>query len=128
MLLQFTFCSTTVVSGMQAKKLRSAGRVRAICLRSRVPNTARTLSSSHVSLRYTHDLARKFAGGIIDTHTRDLHSKTLEQATRNTQKGVCRKIRHASDLLKRISPQKVRRRCPSAERMFVTLGNAITGA
>jgi predicted ATPase len=26
-------------------------------------------------LRYTHGLARKFAGGIIDTHTRDLHSK-----------------------------------------------------
>jgi predicted ATPase len=28
-----------------------------------------------LSLRYTHGLARKFAGGIIDTHTRDLHSK-----------------------------------------------------
>jgi hypothetical protein len=51
----------------------------------------------------------------------------LEQATRHTQKGAYRKIRHASDLLKRIAPQKVRRRCPSCERMFITLGNTIAG-
>src|SRR5258708_6043191 len=54
--------------------------------------------------------------------------RALEQAIRTTQKGAYRKIRHASDLLKRIARQKVRRRCPSAERMFVTLGNAIAGA
>jgi hypothetical protein len=51
----------------------------------------------------------------------------LEQATRNTQKGAYRKVRHASDLLKKISPQKVRQRCPGCARMFTALTQAIAG-
>jgi hypothetical protein len=43
--------------------------------RSHASDAARTLSSSHLSLRYTHGLARKFAGGIIDAHERDLPSE-----------------------------------------------------
>jgi uncharacterized protein DUF4276 len=52
----------------------------------------------------------------------------LEQATRHTQKGAYHKIRHASDLLKRIAPEKVRQRCPNCERMFFVLGQAIRRA
>ena len=52
----------------------------------------------------------------------------LERATRNTQKGAYHKIRHASDLLKRIAPEKVRQRCPNCERMFFALGQAIAKA
>ncbi len=49
----------------------------------------------------------------------------LEKATRSTQKGTYHKIRHASDLLQRISQQKVQQRCPSCARMFNELGQAI---
>ncbi len=52
----------------------------------------------------------------------------LERATRATQKGTYHTIRHASDLLKLIDPQKVRQRCPNCTRLFDTLGNAIAGA
>ena len=54
--------------------------------------------------------------------------RTLEQATRNTQKGAYHKIRHASHLLKRMNSQNVRRRCPSCARMFEALDQAISGA
>ncbi|MFD0388790.1 DUF4276 family protein [Tistrella bauzanensis] len=40
-------------------------------------------------------------------------------------KGEYQKIRHASDLLKRISPAKVRARCPHAEIMFSTIAALI---
>jgi hypothetical protein len=36
----------------------------------------------------------------------------LEDATRNTQKGAYRKIKHASELLQRIDPEKIATRCP----------------
>ena len=49
-------------------------------------------------------------------------SRTLEQATRDTQKGVYHKIHHAKDLLKQIDAYKVRQRCPSCKRLFDTLG------
>jgi len=45
----------------------------------------------------------------------------LSTATRPTQKGEYQKIRHAADLLARISSEKVRARCPHAEIMFSTL-------
>jgi hypothetical protein len=45
----------------------------------------------------------------------------LSAATRPTQKGEYQKIRHAADLLARISSEKVRSRCPHAEIMFSTL-------
>jgi Domain of unknown function (DUF4276) len=49
----------------------------------------------------------------------------LYNATRNTQKGAYHKIRHASDLLKKIAPQKVGQRCPNCARMFRELHEAI---
>jgi|GEM_PF-903312 hypothetical protein len=49
----------------------------------------------------------------------------LAAATRPTQKGEYQKIRHAADLLGRISPDKVRKRCPRAEIMFSTLTRLI---
>ncbi|MBI4859228.1 MAG: DUF4276 family protein [Candidatus Riflebacteria bacterium] len=45
----------------------------------------------------------------------------LKRATRKTQKGSYEKIRHASDLLARIDPATVRRRCRHCDRLFVTL-------
>jgi hypothetical protein len=45
----------------------------------------------------------------------------LESATRQTQKGSYGKIKHAGDLLKRVSQQKARNRCPHCERLFVTM-------
>jgi hypothetical protein len=64
----------------------------------------------------------------LENVTRAAIATALEQATRSTQKGPYHKIRHASDLLKRIAPQKVRQRCPSCGGMFATLGPAIAGA
>ena len=49
----------------------------------------------------------------------------LARATRSTQKGQYHKIRHASDLLKMINSQVVRRRCRNCERMFDTLHQMI---
>jgi len=46
----------------------------------------------------------------------------LKQATRATQKGTYQKIRHASDLLQRIDPQTVRKKCPNCDRLFQVLG------
>ena len=51
--------------------------------------------------------------------------KALERATRNTGKGEYRKIGHASDLLRRIDPETVRRRCPACRRLFDTLAKEI---
>jgi hypothetical protein len=51
----------------------------------------------------------------------------LEQATRNTSKGAYHKIRHASVLLQRIDPMKVRARCRSCDRLFTELSTAIGG-
>ena len=44
--------------------------------------------------------------------------RALKSATRTTQKGEYHKIRHASDLLKRIDPDRVRDRCPACTRLF----------
>jgi hypothetical protein len=52
-------------------------------------------------------------------------AKKLSAATRPTQKGEYQKIRHAADLLARISSEKVRTRCPHAETMFSTLSPLI---
>jgi Domain of unknown function (DUF4276) len=52
-------------------------------------------------------------------------AKKLSAATRPTQKGEYQKIRHAADLLARISSEKVRARCPHAEIMFSTLSSLI---
>ncbi|MEP7012805.1 MAG: DUF4276 family protein [Acidobacteriota bacterium] len=48
---------------------------------------------------------------------------SLKSATKRTQKGEYHKIRHASDLLARIDPAKVRKRAPHCERLLTTLAN-----
>jgi len=45
-----------------------------------------------------------------------------------TQKKEYLKIRHAAALLERIDPDVVRRRCPSCDRLFVTIIHRIDGA
>lgn len=53
-------------------------------------------------------------------------ANALDKATRQAMpKGVYHKIRHASDLLKKIDPSIVQRRCPSCARLFNVLGNTI---
>lgn len=51
--------------------------------------------------------------------------RKLKAATRNTQKGEYQKIRHASGLLAKIDPGRVRTRCRHGERLFATLGNIL---
>jgi hypothetical protein len=45
----------------------------------------------------------------------------LENATRQTQKGSYGKIKHASELLKRIKQEKAKARCEHCNRLFTTL-------
>lgn len=52
-------------------------------------------------------------------------TRALKLATKATQKSEYHKIRHASDLLKRIDSGKVRQRCQSCERLFNTVLQAI---
>ncbi|MDE0285013.1 MAG: DUF4276 family protein [Gammaproteobacteria bacterium] len=52
-------------------------------------------------------------------------TRALKLATKATLKREYHKIRHASDLLKRIDSSKVRQRCQSCERLFNTVLQAI---
>ena len=52
----------------------------------------------------------------------------LGEATKGTQKGRYHKIRHASDLLRRIDASKVKKRCPHCEGLFETLVGIIAAA
>ena len=63
--------------------------------------------------------------GLDDLEAVSAVGKALERATRNTGKGEYRKIGHASDLLRRIDPETVRRRCPACRRLFDTLAKEI---
>lgn len=49
----------------------------------------------------------------------------LQRATHATRKGGYQKIRHASDLLQRITPEVVKRRCPACKRLFESVGTRI---
>jgi hypothetical protein len=55
-------------------------------------------------------------------------ASALDQATRDTQKGTYHKIRHASDLLRRINREKVKKRCYNCDRMFKECAKAIRDA
>ena len=55
-------------------------------------------------------------------------TRALDGATRRTRKGAYHKVRHASDLLKRIDAGKVRTRCARCEWMFERLGGIIAAA
>ena len=52
----------------------------------------------------------------------------LESATRHTQKGSYGKIKHASDLLKRVSQEKAKTRCQHCHRLFKTVADKIQSA
>jgi hypothetical protein len=49
----------------------------------------------------------------------------LEAATRPTQKGSYGKIKHASELLKRVSHEKAKTRCSHCDRFFRTVAETI---
>jgi hypothetical protein len=52
-------------------------------------------------------------------------SKALKEATAQTQKGEYEKIRHAAELLKRVSPDKSKERCPHCKTFFKTMDDLI---
>lgn len=67
--------------------------------------------------------------------SRDLETvdkKTIEaaltRATKSTTKGEYHKIKHASDLLERIDPQKVKARCRHCRRLFEQLESVLKEA
>jgi hypothetical protein len=64
----------------------------------------------------------------LESTERDRIYKALKHATAKTQKGGYHKIDHAADLLEEINPAIVRRRCPSCDRLFVTLTKRIHAA
>ena len=55
-------------------------------------------------------------------------TQILNRATERTTKGRYHKIRHASDLLKRIDVERVKQRCPHCARLFNVLGRMIDAA
>ena len=63
--------------------------------------------------------------GMDDLEAASGVDKSLERATRSTKRGRYRKISHASDLLRRIDPETVRKRCPACRRLFETLAKEI---
>ena len=52
-------------------------------------------------------------------------ARGLEEASERTRKGRYHKIKHASDLLKRIDANKAKNRCPHCRQLFDTLGQII---
>ena len=77
---------------------------------------------------------RKFNANALPKHPnleqapKKAVSSGLARATKGTQKGEYHKIRHASALLARIDPGKVRERCPHCDRLFKALTSAIEAA
>lgn len=61
------------------------------------------------------------AAANLETVPKDDIAKGLSAATKATAKGEYHKIRHASELLPRIDPLKVRTRCPRCELLFESL-------
>ena len=55
-------------------------------------------------------------------------TRILNQATEHTRKGRYHKIRHASELLKRIDVGRVKQRCPHCARLFDKFGQKINEA
>jgi hypothetical protein len=52
-------------------------------------------------------------------------SGALKEATKETKEGKYEKIRHAAELLKRVSPDKSKERCPHCKTFFKTMGDLI---
>lgn len=64
---------------------------------------------------------------LEDVSKRDVE-QALNRATEQTTKGRYHKIKHASDLLRRIDVSKVRRRCRHCDRLFHTVTEQIEAA
>ena len=64
----------------------------------------------------------------LEVVSKEQISSDLEHATRRTTKGVYHKIRHASELLKKLDANRVRERCPHCEDLFRTLQHMIHNA
>ncbi len=64
---------------------------------------------------------------LEDAPKRDL-KHGLQQATKDTSKGRYHKIKHASDLLKRINDSAVTSRCRHCKRLFEVLGQMIAAS
>ena len=70
---------------------------------------------------------RGFREDVLPQHqnledvSKDDVAQALDRATQGTEKGKYHKIRHARQLLQRINPKTVRRRCRHCERLFETL-------
>ena len=77
---------------------------------------------------------RQFNGNALPKHQdleqapKQLVDSGLVRATVKTQKGRYHKIRHASELLFRVDPEKVKERCPHCRRLFETLTAMIDAA
>lgn len=67
------------------------------------------------------------AADLENVGKRDLET-ALRRATRHTQKGDYHKIRHASDLLRRMNAETVRARCAHCQRLFDDLAQLINAA
>ncbi len=65
---------------------------------------------------------------VLDDEPKASVYTALDAATRNTQKGSYGKIKHASELLRRIRPDIVATRCASFQHFTSWLDTAISGA
>ena len=74
-----------------------------------------------------HERALPRAADLESAGKQDVEN-SLQRATARTQKGRYRKIAHASDLLKRIDPERVKARCRHCRRLFDELGRMIDAA
>lgn len=61
----------------------------------------------------------------VEQINKQVLNASLVEATRKTQKGVYHKIKHGSELLKRIDSGKVRHAAPHCERLFIKLTRQI---
>ncbi len=57
----------------------------------------------------------------IEETTKSEIESSLNNATRNTQKGIYRKIAHGTELLGKIDPEKLKERAPEFKRLWETL-------
>ena len=62
----------------------------------------------------------------LETVPKTTVESSLGEATKSTQKGRYHKIRHASDLLKRIDVESVKARCAHCQRLFDEIGRIIS--
>lgn len=62
---------------------------------------------------------------VLESMSKDAINGVLKKATKNTADEQYEKVRHGAKLLAMIDPLKVRQQCPSCDRLFKTLAEAI---